>query len=369
MQQGPDIDTIKDMLKARIVEVCHRCLPRGRRDGNEWVAHNPFVDEQRKTPALKVALTGNKGAWKDYRHPTDKGDVLKLIEFTQSLASFKEVVTWAKDFLGLEQMTPKQREALRHEAVMRKQRDEEEDRKRRQRKLEQAMALWQEADGPGENPGAEAHAMGYFASRGCDPRNLLHPSFRTFRFSSATEWWKGAEFQHANGGQRKVKPGPQYPAIHSAMRAANGALTCCHVTYLDPVLRAKAPVAPPKLMRGEALGSVIEVARGPSEQDFWMCAVAGPLIIAEGIETALSLALAVPEARVWAAGSLAGLGACPVQLPCVGEIALARDNNEGNAQAQKALRQAVLKLEEADKPLVVMASHVGDDFNDLTQGD
>ena len=163
--------------------------------------------------------------------------------------------------------------------------------------------------------------------------------------------------------------GPVFPAIHSAMRAANGALTCCHVTFLDPVLRQKAPVAPAKLMLGEALASVIEVSRGPCDEDFWRCATAGPLIIAEGIETALTMALAVPEARVWAAGSLAGMGHCPVQLPCVGEIAVARDNNHGNAQAQKALNAALWKLEEADKPLVVMASHVGDDFNDLGQGE
>lgn len=368
MRHGADVDTVKDMLKGRIVDLCHRCLPQGRREGAEWVAHNPFVDEARKAPALKVALTGNKGAWKDWRNG-DKGDVLDLITFTQGLASFKDVMAWARDFLGLEELTPKQRDALRREAVMRKERDAAEEQKRRARKLERAMELWQQADAPGENPGAEAHAMGYFADRGCDMRNLAHPPFRTFRFSSATEWWKGADYERHNGGAHKTKPGPQFPAIHSAMRAANGALTCCHVTFLDPVMRRKAPVAPAKLMLGEALGSVIEVSRGPVDEDFWMASKPSPLIIAEGIETALTLALAVPEARVWAAGSLAGMGSCPVHLPAVGEIAVARDNNHGNPQAQKQLNAALIKLEEASKPLVVMASHVGDDFNDLGQGE
>ena len=109
-----DVEPIKDMLKARIVELCHRCLPRGRREGQEWVAHNPFVDEARKAPALKVALTGNKGAWRDWRNG-DKGDVMKLIEFTQGL-TFKEALTWARDFLGLEQMTAKQRQNAAIEA-------------------------------------------------------------------------------------------------------------------------------------------------------------------------------------------------------------------------------------------------------------
>jgi len=38
---------------------------------------------------------------------------------------------------------------------------------------------------------------------------------------------------------------------------------------------------------------------------------------------------------------------------------------EGNVQAQKQLDAALLELEAAGKPLTVMASHVGDDFNDL----
>jgi hypothetical protein len=71
---------------------------------------------------------------------------------------------------------------------------------------------------------------------------------------------------------------------------------------------------------------------------------------------------------VWAAGSLSGMGHAPIQLSCVSDVTVARDNNHGNAQALKQLDAALIALEEHDKPMVVMNSYVGDDFNDLMTG-
>jgi hypothetical protein len=72
---------------------------------------------------------------------------------------------------------------------------------------------------------------------------------------------------------------------------------------------------------------------------------------------------------VWAGGSLAGVGGAPVDLDCVEWVLFARDNNDGNAQAQKQFSAALERLEASGKRVHVEASHVGDDFNDLAQGD
>jgi Toprim domain len=362
-----DLDEIKEGLKARIVEVAQRCLPRGRREGNEWVAHNPHYDEARKSPALKVALTGNKGAWKDWRSG-DKGDVLKLIEFTQG-CDFKGALTWARDFLGLEEMSYQQRLDFKKEVEQRKVKAAEFEAAARSAKLARAKNLFvHNTFMLNAGSGPEAHARAYFKARGCALEAIENLPVGTFCFSAETEWWKGAQYARNNGGNRKTADGPLFPAVHSAMRSLSGALTCCHVTFLDPVLPQKAPVAPPKLMYGIAQGSVIEVSTGPHGLDFWRCTAPAPLILCEGIETALSLAVAVPEARVWAAGSLSGMGHAPIGLSCISDVTLARDNNHGNAQAQKQLDAALVALEAHDKPLVVMNSHVGDDFNDLMTG-
>jgi hypothetical protein len=69
-------------------------------------------------------------------------------------------------------------------------------------------------------------------------------------------------------------------------------------------------------MFGPVRGSVIRVARGPSNLKVEDAAEAPALVgITEGIEDALTMAIAGPEARVWAATSLSNLANVPVSLP------------------------------------------------------
>jgi hypothetical protein len=123
-------------------------------------------------------------------------------------------------------------------------------------------------------------------------------------------------------------------------------------------------------MFGPVRGSVIRVARGPSNLKVEDAAEAPALVgITEGIEDALTMAIAGPEARVWAATSLSNLASVPVSLPCVAGVVVAQDNDWNKPQAQAAFDQAIAKLEGSGKPVVVMRSHHGKDLNDLLKGD
>lgn len=384
-----DLDIIKAGLKDRIGELVGRLLPHGREEGGQWVCHNPLGDDARKPPAFKVRIRGGDlGAWIDWRSG-DKGDVIGLVAFCER-TDVAGALTWARDFLGLRAMSRADREAMRRVAREKAETRARDDEKRRRDKLLAADRLFcregpQSRDiGPASVPeGTFAidmrsavidHAWAYFANRAVPLGLVRHLNRRNFRVSPATEWWKGAAWERdqASGRRWKAIAGPLYPAVHSAMRNRMGLVTCCHVTFLDPARPAKAPVTPAKLMYGEALGAVIEISTGPSGVPFWMADRDGlkpcPLIIAEGIETALSFATTIPEARVWAGGSLAGVGAAPVDLDCVAWVLFARDNNAGNAQAQKQFSAALERLEASGKRVEVEASHVGDDFNDLAQG-
>lgn len=364
-----DLQEVKQALKDRIEDVCQKLLPDGRRDGGVWLSHNPMVaDDARHLPALKVGLVREKGAWRCWRHG-DKGDVIKLIEFTQN-TDLKGALQWARDFLGLRSMSLAEREAMRQAGAAKAKREAENNRKARANKLEKAKELFfMRAGAINAGSAAELHARRYFEGRGCALQDVLHLNLETFRFSQASEWWKGAKWGLRDGHKSRTEEGPRFPAVHTAMRVATGIVTCCHVTFLDPIRAEKAPVEPPKLMYGEALGAVIEVSCGPSVMPFWHPgAPSGPLVLCEGIETALSLAIAIPEARVWAGGSLAGMGSAPIELPCISDVTVARDNNHGNPQAQAQLAGALAKLEAHGKQIVVMNSHVGDDFNDLIKG-
>lgn len=364
-----DLEIVKAALIERVESVCNELLPDGRREGSLWVSYNPVENDRGKTPALKIRIrSGDLGAWKCWRCG-ESGDILKLVAYVNR-TDIAGALVWARDYLGMRSMTREDREKMRRAAATQKVRREKDALAERRRKWERAQRLFFDEPFPcGSGSPAEMHARAYFAARKVPLENVQNLNTDTFRFSAGTEWWKGAEWKQDNGRRMKVRPGPEFPAIHSAMRQWNGFISACHLTFLDPAKPAKAPVDPPKLMFGEALGAVIETSCGPEGVPFWQAQEAHPLICAEGIESALPLAIALPQARVWACGSLAGIGHAPVHLPCVQWVMFARDNNSGNAQAQKQFEQALTRLESHGKRVVVGASHVGDDFNDLATGE
>ncbi|TPN57157.1 toprim domain-containing protein [Mesorhizobium sp. B1-1-7] len=381
-----DLDIVKAGLIERIEDVCAKLLPNGKVEAGQWVSFNPVTGDYRagRLPTLKIRLRGGVvGAWKDWRSG-DAGDVLKLVSYLLGTDT-KGALVWGRDFLGLRTMTRADRENMRQVAAVKRVDRERQDARLREQKLLNADRLFNakpsESDiGPcqipfgvfklAEGSTAEQHARAYFRERNCALNDIETFTAYSTRVAPAVEWWKGAVWKRdGSGRQYKAERGALYPAILSAMRNRMGIVTCTHFTFLDPTRPAKAPVEPAKLMYGEALGSVIEIATGPSEKPFWMTEEPHPLILAEGRETAQSFAAAGVPARVWAAGSLAGVGKAPIDLACVSWVLFARDNNTGNAQAQKQFEQALAGLESHGKRVVVEASHVGDDFNDLAQGE
>lgn len=363
---GGDLDIIKEGLLARAEDLCARLLPDGRPEGgrSRWMAHDPVAGDWKKTPALSVLLTGpRRGSWRAFRGTLGpaKHDLIGLIAYVQQTDT-KGALAWARDFLGLKKMSAGDLRDMRAAADVARAQREKQAESDRARTLKRAQELFHSAARP--LVGSDM-AENYFAARRVPLHEIRTFAGGNFRFSPATEYWRGQEWKE----RRKIKSGPQFPAVHSALRGPSGVVTACHVTFLDPLKAAKAPVDPAKLMRGEAAGAVIEIARGATGADYWQTERPGDLILCEGIETGMALAIAVPEARVWAAGSITNMGNAPVQLPAIGRVFLARDNNEGNATAQEQLERVVDQLDRAGKPLAVMASHVGDDFNDLMQGE
>ena len=111
-----EVEEIKQGLKDRIEDLCRKLLPDGRRQGRLWVSNNPVTGDHKKTPELKVAVTGDKGAWKDWRSG-DKGDVLGLVEYLLQ-TDFKGALQWARDFLGLQRMSIEDRRRYSFEQLL-----------------------------------------------------------------------------------------------------------------------------------------------------------------------------------------------------------------------------------------------------------
>jgi hypothetical protein len=158
----------------------------------------------------------------------------------------------------------------------------------------------------------------------------------------------------------------RWPCMVSAMTRGSK-FAAVHRTWLAPDGSGKAPVDKPKKMAGPARGAAIRLSSGPSglsPAKASAAGVRGPLAIGEGIETTLTVAAACPAYRAWAAGSLSLMGL--LDWPdCVSAVVLLRDN-DWKPEAIKAFHQVERhwRAQAAGRPVEVVASAVGSDFND-----
>lgn len=359
-----DLDIIKEGLLDRAEDVCRVLLPDGRKEGGgaRWMAHDPVAGDHDRPPALSVVLAGaQRGRWQNFRGTAGpaKHDMLGLVAYCQRTDT-KGAMAWSRDFLGLRALSPDEIQRREVDARAAREKRAHEAAQKRTENIVKAQRLYHKAKVPMALNGT-THAHAYLAARKVPLAGAIRVHEDVFRFSQGTEYWKRAVWRD----RQKVSDGPVFPALHTAMRSCDGVVTACHVTWLDAMQPMKAALEPPKLVRGEQRGAVVEVAMGADGAPFWLDQTPRPVIVCEGIETGLALAHAVPECRVWAAGSITNMANAPVQMACVSAVYVARDNNHGNSQAQGQLERSVEHLCAAGKPLDMIASHVGDDFNDL----
>lgn len=371
MSARSDLPLIKEELSRRIEELCALLLPDGWRRGRLWVAHNPVTMDYKQTPEFKVALDRDIGAWKDWR-TGEKGDVIGLIQYVKR-CDFREALDFARDFTGIRQMDPAAKRDLERRAARAREEAKQAAETRDLERMRQAERLWERGLQDGAASTAEAMALRYFSARGVPLAEIPNRDRATFRFSAAQEFWKRAQYRYQDGRRVKVAKGPEFPCILSAMRLATGQVAAVHMTFLDPLGPRKLPVdrgldENSKIMFGPSAGAVIRLTHGPEGLAPEMAREAHPLIMGEGIETTLSMALCAPEARAWAAGSLSNMLTAPVWLPCVSEIVLLRDHFK-HKTTEAQFDQVCAAMEASGKPWCAIDSHVGNDFNDLMKGD
>ncbi|MEO8245141.1 MAG: toprim domain-containing protein, partial [bacterium] len=129
-------------------------------------------------------------------------------------------------------------------------------------------------------------------------------------------------------------------------------LLAVHRTYLAPDGTGKAKVDPPKAMLGAVAGGAVRLSQGP-----------GPLVVAEGIETALSLAcgLLTWPATIWAALSTSGLRG--LHLPAQpGALIVASDGDTPGQTAACALAERASTL---GWKVSILPAPEGCDWNDV----
>lgn len=344
------VPEIKALLQDRVGELAPALVPEGKRQGRYWLARSPLRDE--KNESFAIWLTGaGRGAWKDFGSG-DKGDIIDLIAVfacgggcPPSIDARKGAIHWAKTWLGLDRGgvdASSLRRAFKRVAAQTQRRDEDE----RGQKQKKAFEIWLAGDGL-----RDTVADVYLRARGIDLRAI--PNLEaSLRFCARI---KHPHCDHVG------------PAMLGKFVGPIGDFRACHVTFLAQDGAGKAALERPKIIYGSFTGAVIRLTRGESglspEE-----APPGPCVVGEGIETVLTAALARPDWRAWAAGTLDNMGNVPKHR-CVDAWIVAADNDL-KPTARESFERALAKISALGLPVVVArAFGEKNDLNDLLMGE
>lgn len=147
-----------------------------------------------------------------------------------------------------------------------------------------------------------------------------------------------------------------FPAMIAAVRDDAGQLAGIHRTYLAPDGSGKAQVAEggAKRMLGDCFGAYVRLSPTAGRR----------LVLAEAVETALSVMLACPDLSVWAAMALGNMKT-PVPQDVREVILCADGDNRDNRTAERLLMDAARAHQQAGHIVLIARPPYGMDFNDL----
>jgi hypothetical protein len=342
-----ELSDLSNMLAQRIDALVKDILPNGKLDGpREWRVGSPAGEAGR---SMAVHLGGRRqGVWSDFSSG-EKGDALDLVAVVLFGGNKVDAIAWAKSWLGIDNMDPDrldiQRRAASAAAEKRRAASADNDKKI----LSSAQRIWHGAAPlTGEDP-----ASRYLAGRGIDFKQLAKlPG--SLRYSSAC-WCAETK--------------SNLPAMVAAIMNGQGQFVAVHRTYLKrrPDLTwGKADLKESKKVLSRYRGGFIALNRGQSGKPLRDAPQGDHVLLCEGIEDGLTLALACPELRILAAVSLSNFQNIALP-PAVTHVTIAADNDGDNLQAQKGLDAAIQHFLRQKRQVFVTRSPEGKDFNDLLQ--
>jgi len=314
-----DASELAQRLGRQAEAVCRHYLSAGHREGRYWL-----VGDVRNTPGrsmfvrLKGADSGKgaAGKWTDAA-TGEHGDLLDVIRESCGLIDFKDVADEARTFLSLPHPEP------------------DPDHQRRP------------ASAPAGSPEA---ARRLFA--------MSRPITGTVVESYLRK--RGITALHGTGSLRfhprcyyrpdEHSPTETWPAMIASVIDLDGRITGVHRTWLSPEGSGKAPIDTPRRAMGDLLGHAVRFG------------MAHDVVAAgEGIETILSLRMALPGLPMAAALSAAHLAAIlfPTTLR---RLYIARDDDPAGDGARDSL---VERAQAAGIEAIVLSPTLGDFNEDL----
>jgi hypothetical protein len=313
---GPASD-LSRALARNAEAVCRHYLGAGRREGRYWIVGDALGSAGR---SLYVRLKGGdhgKGAagkWTDAA-TQEHGDLLDLIGLNCGHRSLAETIEEARTFLSLPRELPEF-----------------------------------DPDEPRPPAGSRKAARRLFAASKPIARTLAETYFRHRAITGIrSERW--LRFHPRCWYRANEDDAPDTPYAFGALIAAvtdlDGTITGVHRTWLDAEGTDKAPVATPRRAMGDLLGHGVRFG------------TSGPvMIVGEGIETVLSLRMAIPPLPMVAGLSAPHLAAIAFP-PELQRLYVARDDDPAGANAVTRLAE---RTDAFGIAMIVLEPQL-DDFN------
>lgn len=367
----PEFREVVDRLNANPLRVAERYAPGGHVRGGQYWSRSP-LREDRTANSFVVNLTGAyAGTFYDFANPSDKGDMLDLIQTALKLdraGALRE----ARAMLGMDSETPAARklrleQAERAQALQAQYAADEVARIADQRR--RAHAMWLRA----EVRLAGTPVAGYLAGRAIG----LHHFKRDL---SAIRYAPALKHTHVDGETGEVTE-TVWPAMVTAVYgpAIDGQQAefwGVHRTWLQvhPDGRVtKAPVEKPKKIYGSLKGGYIRLWSGAGSRGGKgapLSRASGTVFVCEGIEDGLSIARLRPDYRVLVGITLGNLR--EMVLPSrITTVVICADNDPLASQADQIERAAARFRREGRSVDIWHNTWGGKDFNDaliLAQG-
>jgi hypothetical protein len=332
----PDAKSVAEGLAAHIEALAAELLPAGKRKGHYWTCGGVGGEPG---GSLFIHLTGAKrGHWSDAA-TGEFGDALDLLAACAFRGDKKAAYAEGLRWLGLDgapnarpRMAPAPKPADDGTAA---------------RNNDAALRLWLEG-----KPITDTPVENYLKNRNIDLRPLGRAP-RALRFHPAL-WHNGVR--------------ARLPAMVAAITDGAGNHVATHRTWLEYAGGGwmKARIPDNKMVLGTFAGGSIRLWRGASRKALKDAPPGDPVVITEGIESGLSIVVAMPEIRVLAAVSQGNLGGV-VLPPQIGVVILAIDNDRKSA-AHMGFARVTNRWIERGFNVRIARSPNGNDFNDALRG-
>lgn len=345
-----EVSALAAELNQRIDSLAPEILPNGRRQGREWVVGS-LAGERGKS--LSICLSGTKrGRWKDFASG-EGGDALELVAGALFAGNRREAIHWAKAWLGLDDGPAPARRPRRAPPPP----DPEAEARERAAAQDRARRLFAAA----RHRIAGTPVDLYLRGRAIDLSRLGR---QPGRLAFAPALWCEERGARLPAMVAAICIGPRIVGVHRTYLAEAADPATGEIGWV------KAPLECPKKTLGPWAGGCIPLWQGGQAlgwRQLWEApaeATGGQSVtLTEGIEDALSIAIADPGRRVAATISLAGLAS--VELPpSVTEVVIAGDNDPGPRERAALNRAIDAHLKAGRRVLSVTAPAPHKDFND-----